>query len=216
MVKEETNRISELISRVSPETAEGTGSGSSADKKHLDFSLGLYRNPAVKQKVIQFYSSLTGSRFIAETILAYSDINEVPPPLAFSVSWVESRFNPKAVNNNGGSIDRGLFQLNSLSFPHLKEEEFFEPATNAKNGVKYLKYCLDTGENEIVALAMYNAGRSRVQNTGAPMMTLGYIANILDFRKRIEYSFEEEFAEYLPLGRASVVARRSSAAGKIN
>lgn len=188
---------------------ENDGGDASETKKHLDFGLVLYRNATTKPKVIQFYSNVAGSRFLAETILMYADINEVPPPLAFSVSWVESRFNPRAVNHNGGSIDRGLFQLNSLSFPHLKEEEFFEPATNAKNGLKYLRHCLDTGENEIVALAMYNAGRSRVQNTGAPMMTLGYISNILDFKKRIEYSFEEEFAKYLPPDRAEVVARRT-------
>jgi len=210
LVKEETNRIKVLVSKNSAQNIDPNGNKVQEDQKHLDIGLILYREEATKQKVIQFYTKIAGSRFLAETILMYADLNEIPPPLAFSLAWVESKFNPRAVNQNGGSIDRGLFQLNSLSFPHLREEEFFEPATNAKNGMKYLRHCLDTGENEIVALAMYNAGKSRVQNTGAPMMTLDYIASILDFRKSIERSFEEEFAEYLPFGRSVAVAKRTS------
>ena len=54
----------------------------------------------------------------------------------------------------------------------------------------YLRYCLDEGKNPVVALAMYNAGRTRVTERGTPRMTLDYISRILDYQRDLEGSFE--------------------------
>lgn len=155
-----------------------------------DIGLELYRRPESRQRVIDFYSQVTGSREIAELILHYSNRYEVPPSLAFSLVYAESNFSPRAVNRNSHSIDRGLFQLNSRSFPELAEADFFDPVINTRYGVAYLRYCLDEGENLIVALAMYNAGRTRVTERGAPRMTLDYIAKILDYQRDLDGRFE--------------------------
>lgn len=155
-----------------------------------DPGLSLYRNKITKNKVINFYTQITNSEKIAKTICNYADIYNVPLSLAFSLSWAESRFNPNAVNKNLSSIDRGLFQLNSKSFPQMNEKDFFDLEINVKNGVKHLKYCLDVGKNEIVALAIYNAGRTRVTTTGAPKITLDHISNILGKNRSINEQFE--------------------------
>jgi hypothetical protein len=155
-----------------------------------DFVLALYRNPLFHQQVRDFFALETGSLAITDIILEAAERNHIPVMLAFSLAWGESRFNPVAVNRTSGSIDRGLFQLNSRSFPELSENQFFDPKLNAEYGMKYLRYCLDAGDNRVVALAMYNAGRSRVTDRGTPKMTLDYISKILDYQDGIEERFE--------------------------
>ncbi len=143
-------------------------------------------DPKAREAAVHFFEELAGSKQLAHIILEQTAEHQVPAPLAFALVWAESSFDPRAVNQNRSSVDRGLFQLNSRSFPELEEAEFFDPETNARNGVAYLSECLDDGENEIVALAMYNAGRRRVNERGTPKMTLDYISKVLDYRERIE------------------------------
>lgn len=162
-----------------------------------DQGLFLYRNETSREKVTDFFINLTGDRDTALPILQFSDRYDIPLSLAFSLAWAESRYNPRAVNQNSSSIDRGLFQLNSRSFPNLTENEYFNPWANAQHGLKYLRYCLDEGGNEIVGLAMYNAGRSRVTKQGAPLLTLEYISLILDYRRGLELRFKEHFSSYV-------------------
>ncbi len=151
--------------------------------------LSLYRLDETHDRVIDFFIDLTGSEQVSLPILYYADRHDLSFSLVFSLAWVESRFQIRAVNRNAYSVDRGLFQLNSSSFPDLREEDFFEPEINIRQGVEYLRYCLDAGGSEIVALAMYNAGRSRVSNHGTPRMTLDYISRIIDYRKDLEKKF---------------------------
>jgi len=154
-----------------------------------DPSLDLYRHPAARELVTDYFVELADSEKIAKAILRYADLNDLSPFLAFSVVFVESEFNPKAVNRNASSVDRGLFQLNSLSFPQLKEKDFFDPEINADYGVSHLKGCLAGSRNDIVAIAMYNAGRQRVSSSGAPVATLEYISKYVDYRRKLEDSF---------------------------
>lgn len=158
-----------------------------------DIGVVLLANPLTKDRVKGFYYALTGSEEISESIIRHAVQNEIPIDLAFSLAWVESRFSPTAVSRNHSSIDRGLFQLNSRSFPALSEEEFFSIDRNAELGLRYLKDCIEQGGNTITGLAMYNAGRNRVTRGNTPRMTLEYISRILEFRK----NFEENFKTYV-------------------
>jgi hypothetical protein len=153
----------------------------------------LYREPETQKQVIDFFAEVCASNNIAEVILDNADSNNIAPALAFALAWEESRFNPLAVNNKNRdeSIDRGLFQLNNLSFPRLETQAFFNPALNAKYGMSHLRYCLDAGGSEAAALAMYNAGTVRVRSTGTPKSTLDYISRILENRWEIEDRFRE-------------------------
>jgi soluble lytic murein transglycosylase-like protein len=89
-------------------------------------------------------------------------------------------------------VDRGLFQLNSASFPKLGVEDFFNPRTNALYGTAHLAYCLEQGGNEVAALAVYNAGYGRVNKTGTPRSTLDYIYRALNYRSNLEALFEAQ------------------------
>lgn len=151
-----------------------------------DLGLYLYRNPLTKNHIVSYFDQLTGSSKITDIILRNASKNNISVSLAFSLAFVESSYNPNAVNRNTSSIDRGLFQLNSKSFPDLAEADFFDPEINAKYGLVYLAKSIKKGGNEIVGLAMYNAGSGRVTGSGTPKMTLDYISKILDYKKRID------------------------------
>ncbi|MCL2243711.1 MAG: transglycosylase SLT domain-containing protein [Treponema sp.] len=156
-----------------------------------DAVLTYYRDPVYREWVVGFFTDICSSREIAQAVLDGADEYNVPPALAFALSWEESKFNPLAVNrhNYDGSVDRGLFQLNNRSFPNMELIQFFNIKDNARNGVGHLRFCLNTGGSEVSALAMYNAGTGRISNTGAPKVTLDYISRILENRSRIENRF---------------------------
>jgi hypothetical protein len=158
--------------------------------------LGLYRSPGLRDRVVAFFAALCGSGNTAAVILSNAEAFDISPGLAFALCWEESRYNPLAVNrkNRDQSIDRGLFQLNSRSFPNIAEPDFFNPSINAWYGMAHLRLCLNTGGTEIAGLAMYNAGTGRVRNLGAPKNTLDYIHRILERRLRIEEFFWAEFS----------------------
>ncbi|HKL85879.1 MAG TPA: lytic transglycosylase domain-containing protein, partial [Treponemataceae bacterium] len=115
-------------------------------------------------------------------------------PLAFALAWEESRYQPKAVNKNPSSTDRGLFQLNNKAFPKLTEKDFFSIETNAKYGLSHLRYCIDLSGNEVAALAMYNAGTTKVRNDNTPKRTLDYVSRILSYRDGLTKTFDQQVA----------------------
>ena len=171
--------------------------------------------------LLDYYTLVTGDRKIAEIILSESEKNSVDPALAFALAFTESSFNPRAVNENRSSVDRGVFQLNSRSFPDLEEKDFFDPAVNVPLGIAYLRYCLDAGVNEVTALAMYNAGPNRVKSSRTPMMTLQYVDKVLSYRDSLAQGLipEEiipekiEFPEMKSLKNVTFLMEQS---GKIN
>ena len=119
----------------------------------------------------------------------------------------ETKDNPNAVNTNSNtSIDRGLFQLNSNSFPNLTEADFYNPKTSAKYGLSHLRFCLDTAGNEIAALAMYNAGTKRVRSNGTPQMTLNYVSGIINYRNGLEELFTNQVIAAIDKDNPSLLA----------
>lgn len=166
-----------------------------------DEGLVFYRNDNSRKAVERFYKNVAGNNEIAMAILAEADNNDIALSLAFALAYVESRFNVKASNvNKNRTIDRGLFQLNSGSFPNLTEPDFYNPAVSAKHGMAHLRFCLDTAGNEISALAMYNAGANKVRANNTPQLTLNYIGQIMTCRDTIDRLFDEKVKAYYDYG----------------
>ena len=185
-------------------------------EKITDSILEQYRSLEYRDWVIDFFTGICANREIAESILSYADRFEVSPALAFALGWEESRFNPNAVNrkNHNGSTDRGLFQLNDLSFPYLETESFFNIRENARYGVGHLRHCLDRAGFEIAALAMYNAGENRIRTMGTPKATLDYVSRILENRVKIETNFKADLEQEEEL-RLTDINRRQAVNKKI-
>jgi len=170
-----------------------------------DLILISYRDPELTDKVLSFFEDLTGSNKIAGELLVNASAFDVAPALAFALCAEESAFNPQALNRNrNGTIDRGLFQLNSASFPHLKVVEFYDIELNTRLGLAHLRWCLDTAGTEVSALAMYNAGTNRVIAHGTPKHTLDYVARILTRQRKIENLFLAEYPGFLISGIAEI------------
>ncbi len=172
------------------------------ERGKIDSISAYYRNPDTRKSVVEFFSVLTRSQSVAVAILDGAVDHKVDASLAFALAYEESRFNPKAYGKNSGSVDRGLFQLNSTTFPELTEAEAFNPERNAQEGIKYFKHVLDIAGNEISALAMYNAGRTRVSQRGAPVKTLDYISRIITYEKNITSLFTARI-----IARTSLISR---------
>ncbi len=164
---------------------------------NFDNGLTLYRQPLSRTAVEWFYFQITGNREVTQAILTEAEKNDIPLSLAFSLAHTESNYNTNATNKNANTtIDRGLFQLNSNSFPNLSEPDFFDPFVSSKYGMAHLKFCLNTAGNEVSALAMYNAGTGRVRSNKTPQSTLNYVGKIMSYQKMLDQLFEEQVASY--------------------
>jgi soluble lytic murein transglycosylase-like protein len=167
--------------------------------------LALFNAPELQGFVIDFFVELTRNEEIALTTLYYTNYYEVSPVLAFSVAYHESRFLPTAVNQNPTSIDRGVFQLNNLSFPRLSEVDFFNIGVNIRHGISHLDWCLSVVDTVEEALGVYNAGLSRIRRGEYPATTLVYIRRIMNYRETLE----RELVQYV----AARIARLSEGSG---
>lgn len=152
----------------------------------------LYTSDVYRDWVFDFFNDVSGNEAITSEILYNSVRYDVSPFTSFSVAFIESRFQIEALNRNSTSIDRGLFQLNSASFPHLTESDFYHMETNVKYGVEYIRWCLDQSDgDERTALAMYNAGIGRVLSGTIPQMTFRYIDRFYDFKEQLMGDFKD-------------------------
>ncbi len=174
-----------------------------------DAGLALYRDETARADVIWFYSHITNNETITKIILENAEENNIPLSLAFALSWEESRYQVRAVNKNATSIDRGLFQLNSKAFPKLTEKEFFNPDLNAHYGLSHLSYCLDLSGNEVAALAMYNAGTTKVRNNNTPQRTLDYVSRIQSYRNGLDKLFVQQVAARYEIDKSDRVTSTS-------
>jgi hypothetical protein len=163
-------------------------------EKEQDLILLAYRDEAFSEDVLVFFQDMTGSREVAEVILSNASVCDVSPALAFALCAEESGYNPRALNRNRNeTIDRGLFQLNNASFPKLKIEDFYDSDVNARHGLSHLRWCLSSAGTEVAALAMYNAGATRVRSVGTPKSTLDYVSRILKRQRKIEEHFKDYY-----------------------
>jgi soluble lytic murein transglycosylase-like protein len=169
-------------------------SGYLHDLGSRDLIAPFLQSASTRQEVLMFFSSLARSEKVAGAILDNAERNGIRTSLAFALALEESRFQPNAVNDNGDSIDRGLFQLNSKSFPNLTAKEVFDPETNARFGLAHLRYCLNEAGNDVTGLAMYNAGNGRVGRGATPKRTLDYVSHVIAYEGNIMDLFEAKVA----------------------
>jgi len=93
-------------------------------------------------------------------IFKYSKEFGVEYPLVKAVIRAESGYNPRAVSPKGAM---GLMQLMPETASLLECENPFDPESNIRTGIKYLRYLLNYFKGNVdLALAAYNAGPKNV------------------------------------------------------
>lgn len=106
----------------------------------------------------------------------------VDASLVSALIRAESNYEPRAVSRKGA---RGLMQLMPATAHRLAVSYPFDPVSNVRGGVRYLKELLDRFDNrpELV-LAAYNAGENAVDSYGGVppyRETVGYVKRILSW-----------------------------------
>jgi soluble lytic murein transglycosylase-like protein len=115
-----------------------------------------------------------------ELIERYARLNEVRVDLVRAVVQVESGFNQWAKSPKGAM---GLMQLMPATMREFSVRDAYNAAENLRGGVAYLKQLLDRySNNEVLALAAYNAGPGAVDKHGQAVPpykeTLDYVQKI--------------------------------------
>ncbi len=154
----------------------------------------------------EYYLNLAqGNQRIVEAVYAFAkDLNK---DLVFALILQESGANPQAYNENISrstgevvSIDRGVFQLNSKSYPNLTEKDFFHIETNVRYGVAHLRGELEYWNGNVrKALWTYNAGRNGISD-GVPTRTITYaqsiIASVNSIKTEKEWYIKQSLIKY--------------------
>jgi hypothetical protein len=108
--------------------------------------------------------------------------SDFDPSLVSAVIRAESNFDPYARSRKGA---RGLMQLMPATARRLKVRRLYDPASNIRGGVEYLKELARRYGNRLeLALAAYNAGEEAVdQYGGVPPYreTVDYVKRVLRF-----------------------------------
>ena len=106
--------------------------------------------------------------------------HDLDASLVSAVIRAESNYHPRAVSRKGA---RGLMQLMPATARRLQVKRPFDPASNVRGGVRYLKELLGRFDSrpELI-LAAYNAGERAVETYGGVppyRETVGYVKKIL-------------------------------------
>ena len=152
----------------------------------------------------RFYTNLVrGNERVVEAVYTYAtDLNK---DLVFALLLGESGGKPDAYNKNINkdtgevvSIDRGLFQLNSLSYPNLTAEQAYQIETNARYGIAHIRGALRTQNGNVKrALWDYNAGANRCASGTPPKKTILYAEGIIADTKAIKLDREQYIKDNL-------------------
>jgi soluble lytic murein transglycosylase-like protein len=106
----------------------------------------------------------TGDSVIDSYIVDSSKRYNIDPLLIYAQMHQESSFKLKATSYKGAS---GLMQLMPATARRFGVTEIYNPRQNIEAGVKYMRWLLDTFNQDVVlALAGYNAGEGAVMKYG--------------------------------------------------
>ena len=95
-------------------------------------------------------------RHWSDEIKLWAAQREVDPQLLATVMQIESCGHPTVISNAGA---QGLFQV--MPFHFEAGEDMLDPATNAKRGASFLRYCAGAADGVVgLTLACYNGGPS--------------------------------------------------------
>lgn len=158
----------------------------------LLLQLRAITRPLPERKERAFYLSLINDKKIVDELYKYKGLIDLD--LLAALIWSESRFKPTALNKNKTtagvikSVDSGLLQLNSASYPNHSLEELQKIETNIALGVQHFQKDLLFFKGDVKkALQAFNAGRTGVLKN--PKISSIYAKKVID--KAIQFKVEK-------------------------
>lgn len=144
----------------------------------------LTDTPKVGHTVVLHAVSERGGRHndVHQIIVNKASKYRLDPSLISAVITAESAFDSGAVSRKGAM---GLMQLMPGTASDLGVRNPFNPEDNIEGGTRYLKYLIEKFDGDLTkALAAYNAGPRRVENSGRlPDETTNYIRKVYSIYK---------------------------------
>jgi len=129
----------------------------------------------------QYYSEITRHPEIIKEIFFYNQRYGYEPEILIALCYQESRFKQFAIcHNKNGSIDCGLYSLNSYYF---KIPNIFDIKVNISNGIFYFDYCFQKGGSIKSALMIYNCGKIDYNKSGK------YVDDIISFANKLKIGY---------------------------
>lgn len=114
-------------------------------------------------------------------IAATSSKYNIEPAILKAVITAESNWDSMAVSRKGAI---GLMQLMPATAQEMNVVDPHDPADNIEGGARYLRHLLNRFDGDLdLALAAYNAGPGRVEQSGGipPIAeTINYVKNVRD------------------------------------
>jgi hypothetical protein len=134
----------------------------------------------------EFYQNFTGKPEIIGIIYDVNKYYNIDIELLIALSQTESGLNSQATNykNKDGSIDAGLYQLNSNYF---KSPDIYQDLVNITLGITFFDNCLKRANgNTEKALMLYNTGQISIRTE----KFVKYYYTIQSYRYYLKYEYE--------------------------
>jgi len=144
------------------------------------------------EEVYRFYDEYTGNREITYNIINNGLAFGIPVNLLFSLAYVESQFTPTAINgkkNKDGTVDYGLFQINSYTFRQYTRKYCMKLENNVRLASTYLVEKYRKYGNWEEAFLSYNAGNTELVKNGS----IKHFIGVLKFERKLDKKFNERF-----------------------
>lgn len=130
-------------------------------------------------------------RLLWPLVRRISEAEGLDPVLVMALVHVESRFDPWALSERGAA---GLMQITPLTSQELGLTNPLHPEQNLRAGVRYLAELKRSfADNEILALAAYNAGPRRVQEAGGVVPDIGQTRDFVEQIQALKPEFRQRF-----------------------
>lgn len=151
------------------------------------------------KSLVNVYGEILKDKEYVGVIIKEAIERKIPVNLALAIAWWESDFKKNAINKNvkNGevvSVDRGIFQLNSKSFPKLDIDDFYNPYKNINTGLDYIKYLYNRFDSWESVILAYNWGEGNVASDAKPTYkAIFYFGKITEKERILDVEFTKKF-----------------------
>lgn len=153
-------------------------------REEINTAISRKMNQGKIDHIVEIYTGITGNPELVKMIIEYALSYDIPVSLLFSIIYVESSFNPEAVNRNAnGTYDYGLMALNSRTFSNYTREQLIDPEINLKLGCEYLVKLKNRYKTWGEAVIHYNGLYARGAGS--------YLVRVMEMERELEKLYNE-------------------------